>query len=141
MNAVRREAVTALLRAGYGVLLMSHGLPKLLGTPHGSMADPLAASTRLIDSTLGLPAAPVLAWLVTLLEAGGGLLLIAGLLVRPVAMLLTVEMLAICIALGPTWAWIDRGIEFPFLMALLSLWFAAEGGGRWGLDGWFRRGS
>lgn len=134
MSDTWRKIAATLLRMGYGGLLMSHGLPKLLGTAHGAMADPMAASTRLIDSTLGLPAAPLLAWLVMLLESGGGLLLAAGAWVRPVAVLLTVEMVAICVALGPTWAWLDRGIEFPFLMALLSLWFAVEGGGHWGLD-------
>ena len=28
----------ALLRAGFGVIMLTHGLPKLLGNAHGSMA-------------------------------------------------------------------------------------------------------
>lgn len=135
------HAVYALLRGGFGVLLMTHGLPKLLGIAHGSMADPMGSSIRLIEHTLHLPAAPLLAGLVALLEAGGGLLLALGVATRPVAALVTVQMIAICIALGPTWVWIDRGIEFPALMAVLALYLAVRGGGAWSLAAaWRRRG-
>ena len=42
----------ALLRAGFGVIMLTHGLPKLLGNAHGSMADPMAASINLIQNRL-----------------------------------------------------------------------------------------
>ncbi len=124
----------ASLRAVFGVLLITHGLPKLLGTSHGSMADPMAGSINLIENVLHLPAAPVLAMFVAVLEGVGGALLAVGLGTRLVASMVAVQMLAICFALGPTWPWIDRGIEFPFLMMFLAVFMAFEGGGRWSLD-------
>jgi putative oxidoreductase len=124
----------ALLRVVFGVVLITHGLPKLLRTSHGSMADPMAGSISLIENVLHLPAAPVLAMFVALLEGVGGALLALGFGTRAVAAMVAGQMLAICIALGPNWPWIDRGIEYPFLMLFLALFIAASGGGRWSLD-------
>ena len=124
----------ALLRAVFGIVLVTHGLPKLLRTSHGSMADPMAGSINLIENVLHLPAAPVLAMLVALLEGVGGVLLALGFGTRVIAAMVAVQMLAICVALGPNWPWIDRGIEYPFLMLFLALSMAFKGGGRWSLD-------
>jgi len=124
----------AVLRVAFGIVMLTHGLPKALGTSHGSMADPMAGSINLIQNVMGLPFAPQLAFLVMLLETGGALLLVAGLLTRPVALLMALEMAAISYALGPTWPWIDRGIEYPVLMGFLALYMAARGGGAWSLD-------
>jgi len=125
----------ALLRAAFGVILITHGLPKLLRTSHGSMADPMAGSINLIENVLHLPAAPALAMCVALLEGVGGALLVLGLGTRLVAALVAVQMLAICYALGPAWPWIDRGIEYPFLMLFLAVFMTFSGSGRWSLDG------
>jgi putative oxidoreductase len=124
----------ALLRVVFGVVLITHGLPKLLRTSHGSMADPMSGSIHLIENVLHLPAAPALAMFVALLEGVGGTLLAIGLGTRAIAAMVAVQMLAICVALGPTWPWIDRGIEFPFLMMFLGLFMAFKGSGRWSLD-------
>lgn len=124
----------ALLRFGFGVVMLTHGIPKALGTPHGSMADPMAGSIHLIQNVMGLPFAPQLAFLVMLLETAGALMLAVGLWVRPVALLMAVQMVGISYALGPTWPWIDRGIEFPVLMGLLALYMAVRGSGRCSVD-------
>ncbi|WP_432240222.1 DoxX family protein [Herbaspirillum robiniae] len=139
-HAGLERAAAALLRAAFGLIMFTHGLPKLLGTSHGSMADPMAASVKLIDSVLHLPAAPLLGLLVALLEGVGGLMLAAGLLTRPVALLMALQMAAISYILGPTWPWIDRGIEYPVLMLFLALFFAAHGGGDWSADHKLARG-
>lgn len=132
----RHEALGyALLRLAFGAILFTHGLPKALGESHGSMGDPMAASIRLIRDVMGLPFAPVLAWLVMLLETLGAALLAAGLLTRLVALAFCVEMVGICYALGPTWPWIDRGIEYPVLMAVLAAYTVLRGGGRLSVDG------
>jgi putative oxidoreductase len=133
-SAALEGAGAALLRAAFGLIMFTHGWPKLAGTSHGSMADPMAASVKLIDNVLHLPAAPLLGLLVALLEGVGGLMLATGLLTRPVALLMALQMAAISYILGPTWPWIDRGIEYPVLMLLLALYFAAQGGGAWSLD-------
>lgn len=129
----------ALLRVVFGTVLVTHGLPKLLRTSHGSMADPMAGSIHLIEDVMHLPAAPMLAMLVTLLETIGGVMLAVGLGTRLIALGVTVEMIGISYALGPTWPWIDRGIEYPVLMSFLALYIAAQGGGRWSLDGLIER--
>ena len=48
--------------------------------------------------------------------------------------MMTVQMLTIAYLLGPTWPWIDRGIEYPVLMALLSLYLVFRGAGRYSMD-------
>ncbi|AHL34577.1 DoxX family protein [Pseudomonas brassicacearum] len=123
-----------LLRIAFAVVLFTHGLPKVLGTAHGSMADPMTASINLIQNVMGLPFAAQLAFLVMLLETAGALMLAMGLATRLVALLITLQMLAISYALGPTWPWIDRGIEFPVLMGFLALYLVARGGGAYSLD-------
>lgn len=129
----------ALLRVGYGVIIFTHGLPKALGTSHGSMANPMAGSINMIDKVMGLPFAPQLAVLVLLLETIGAVLLALGLLTRPVALLMTLEMIAISYAMGPTWPWIDRGIEYPVLLGLVAFYLTLRGGGRYALDRRLRR--
>ncbi|ARP80837.1 DoxX family protein [Bordetella genomosp. 8] len=124
----------AVLRVAFAVVLFTHGLPKALGASHGSMADPMAGSINLIRTAIGLPFAPQLAFLVMLLETGGALMLGLGLCTRAMALLFAVEMAAISYALGPTWPWIDRGIEYPVLMGVLALYMAGRGGGAYALD-------
>ncbi|KAF1015639.1 MAG: hypothetical protein GAK31_01114 [Stenotrophomonas maltophilia] len=128
----------AVLRIGFGAIILSHGLPKALGTGHGSMADPMASSTALIERALHLPFTHELAVLVMLLETLGGVMLMLGLRVGPVALLLALEMAGIACALGPAWAWIDRGIEYPVLMGLLALYMATRGAGACSVDGRLR---
>lgn len=132
--AVAAPAAEVLLRVVLGVTMVTHGLPKLLGQGHGSMADPMAGSMNLIGTVLGLPGAEFLAGVVTALETFGGAALALGLLTRVVAPMFAVEMAVICLALGPAWPWIDRGIEYPFLLGILMLRFAFAGGGRVSLD-------
>ena len=122
------------LRFSFGVVLLTHGVPKALGIPHGSMADPMTSSITLIQDVMHLPAAPVLAYLVMLLETVGAVMLMAGIATRVIALAFAVEMAGICYALGPTWPWIDRGIEYPVLMLFLALHVAARGGECYSLD-------
>jgi putative oxidoreductase len=124
----------AMLRATLGVVLLTHGIPKAMGTSHGSMADPMAGSIHLIQNVMGLPFAPQLAFLVMLLETLGALMLALGLFARPVAFIIFLQMLGISYALGPTWPWIDRGIEFPVLMGFLALYIAVRGSGPYSVD-------
>lgn len=124
----------ASLRIIFAVVLLTHGLPKVLRSSHGSMADPMAASINLIQNVMGLPFAAQLAFLVMLLETIGAVMLAMGLGTRLIALLIAIQMLAISYALGPTWPWIDRGIEFPVLMGFLALYIVARGGGAYSLD-------
>lgn len=130
---------TALLRVSLGAILLTHGLPKLLHTAHGAMADPMARSIHLIRDGAGLPFAPQLATLVMLIETAGALLLMPGLGTRAAALAICAEMIGIARVLGPTWPWLERGIEYPVLMGCVALAIALTGAGPWSLDAWWRR--
>jgi len=127
-------ALYATLRVAFAAIIFTHGLPKAVGESHGSMANPMAASINLIDNVMGLPFAPQLALLVMILETVGAVMLAFGFATRCVALLVTLEMIAISYAMGPTWAWIDRGIEYPVLMGFLATYMFARGSGTFGVD-------
>lgn len=124
----------ALLRAAFGLTIVTHGMPKLMGSSHGSMADPLAGSVNLIENVIGLPFAPQLAMVVALLETFGGLAVAVGLGTRLFAPMLAVQMLFISYALGPTYPWIDRGIEYPIILGFVALLISMHGGGPYSAD-------
>lgn len=123
-----------LLRIAFGLTIATHGLPKLTGSAHGSMADPFGGSVNLIGGVLGLPFATQLATFVALLETVGGLTIAMGLATRLFAPMLGVQMLVICLALGPTYPWIDRGIEYPIVLGFIALHLSMHGAGAWSLD-------
>jgi putative oxidoreductase len=129
----------AMLRVAFAAILFTHGLPKAVGDAHGSMANPMASSINLIENVIGLPFAPQLALLVMMLETVGAVMLAFGFATRIVALLLALEMVAISYAMGPTWAWIDRGIEYPVLMGFLASYMFARGSGAFGLDAYLGR--
>jgi putative oxidoreductase len=122
-----RVASYVLLRIAFGLTIVTHGLPKLTGSAHGSMANPLAGSINLIENVLGLPFAPQLALFVALLETIGGLAVAAGFATRLFAPMLAIQMAAICLALGPTYPWIDRGIEYPIILGFIALLISMHG--------------
>lgn len=129
-----RPLTYTLLRVAFGLTIVTHGIPKLLGTAHGSMANPMAGSTRMISEVLGLPLAPQLAVFVALLETFGGLAVAGGLATRIFAPMLAIQMAVICIALGPIYPWIDRGFEYPLILGFVALMISIHGGGKWSVD-------
>lgn len=131
---IARPLTYALLRTGFGLTILTHGLPKITGSAHGSMADPMAGSINLIGNVLHLPFAPQLAMFVALLETSGGLAVALGLGTRLFAPMLAVQMAFICIALGPTYPWIDRGIEYPLILGFIALFVSVHGGGLYSVD-------
>lgn len=102
----------AVLRIVPGVIIAAHGWQKLTGGIDGFAG--------FVDS-LGLPAPMALAYLVTGLELGGGVMLVLGLLTRVSGALLAIQMLA---------------TGFYVKASLLDVGFiAAQGGGAgWELD-------
>jgi putative oxidoreductase len=129
-----RTASYVLLRIAFGLTIVTHGLPKLTGSAHGSIRDPLQGSTNLIEHVLGLPFAPQLAGLVALLETFGGLAVATGFATRLVAPMLAIQMLAICFALGPVYPWIDRGVEYPIILGFVALLISMHGAVACSLD-------
>lgn len=123
-----------LLRGAFGLTIVTHGIPKLTGSAHGSMADPMAGSINLMANVLHLPFVPQLAMGVALLESFGGLAVAIGLGTRLFAPMLAIQMLVICLALGPTYPWIDRGFEYPLILGFVALLIAIRGGGAASVD-------
>lgn len=117
-------AAKALLRIGAGLLFMQHGLQKLFGM-FGGMGG--TGGTAELMSRMGLAG---------VLETFGGLLIVIGLLTRPVAVVLMLEMIAAYfIAHLPRGGWpIQNGGELALLYALVWAFFAANGAGPYSLD-------
>ncbi|HEX7119189.1 MAG TPA: DoxX family protein [Longimicrobiales bacterium] len=118
-------AVYAVVRIAAGLLFMEHGAQKLFGWL-GGMGQP--GATAELFSMMGLAG---------VLEFFGGLLIVLGLLTRPVAVVLVLEMLAAYAmghmrqALFP----VQNGGELALLYASIFALFAATGAGPASVDG------
>ncbi len=116
-----RDKIYAALRIVTGFLFLWHGSQKLFGWPGGVPE--------------GAP--PLILYVAGPIELLGGLLLVVGLLVRPVAFL--------CSGLMAAAYWMAHGTqallpimnhgELAMLYCFLFLFIAAEGAGIWSLDG------
>ena len=116
-----------LLRIVAAFLFMAHGTQKLFGMPAAEPRMPVV-----LGSLMGVAA---------ILETFGGLLLLLGLLTRPVAFVLAGEMAVAYFKMHAPqgfWPLLNRG-EPAVLFCFLFLYFAAAGGGAWTLDALRRR--
>jgi len=123
-NGMNPELGLTILRIVLGVIFVAHGWPKI-GSIEGTAA---------FLGGVGIPAPLIAAWLVTILELGGGILLLAGFLVTPVALFLTAHMFLgiVTVHAAKGFYVVERGsggIEFNLLMAasLLMLVFGGPG--------------
>lgn len=118
----------AILRAGIGITIFLHGLPKLLG---GEEVWTMIGSNMAI---FGITFAPAFWGLVAALtEAVGGILFALGLFFRPVAILLTGTMV---VALATHLAAGDQFMQYGHALDLLIVFAAAIliGPGRFSVD-------
>ena len=115
----------AILRVGAGLLFMEHGAQKLFGVLGGFGGAGHAAP---LVSQMGLAG---------VLELGGGALVAVGLLTRPVAAILVVEMIvAFAQAHLPRGgAPVQNGGELALLYALIFAALASLGPGPFSVDG------
>jgi len=112
------------LRIVVGALFIVHGWPKVIAGGGGpGFASGLAH--------MGFAPGTLWGWIVTAVEFGGGLCLLLGVLVRPAAALITVEMLVAIVKVN--WArgfyWSRGGWEMPALLALLAVILAVTAPG------------
>lgn len=119
------ELGLAMLRIVLGVIFVAHGYPKIAGG---------VAGTAQFFGQLGIPLAGFFAWVITLLEFFGGIALVIGFLVTPIALLLAFHMLVgIVLVHAPNGFYVigpgQDGIEFSLLLVagLLGLVFAGPG--------------
>lgn len=132
--AIARPVCYAVLRVAFGAILLTHGLPKLLGVNHGSTVNPLQLIINFLDQTLHFPAPVAFAYCAVFIETAGALMLGCGLLTRIVAPMIAVEMVVACAFHYPTFAVVDQGLEYPLLMGFLALYISFHGGGRFSVD-------
>jgi putative oxidoreductase len=125
-RGVNPELGLAILRVVLGVIFIAHGAPSIFGGMEGTAA---------FMHSLGIPIPEVAAWAISLLEFLGGISLIAGFLVTPIALLLATQMMMGIVlvhaargfyVVGPN---ANSGIEFSLLLtaALLMLVFGGPG--------------
>jgi putative oxidoreductase len=127
--ATNPHALTV-LRVVTGFLFFQHGYPKLLGSLPGSGEAEGAAEFLSVI------------WVSGLLEVVGGLLILSGLLTRPVAFILAGEMAVAYFwrhASQGFWPGSNRG-ELAALYCFVFLYLFSAGGGPWSVDAWLRRG-
>ena len=117
-------ATHAILRIGAGLLFMQHGVQKLFGWLGGVDGQ---GGTAELFTQFGLAG---------VLEFFGGLMIVLGLLTRPVALILVIEMIAAYfIAHAPQGGFpVQNGGELALLYALVFLFLTGFGAGPWSLD-------
>lgn len=128
----------AVLRLVLGLIMLVHGWDKLFGDAGvAGFAGGLAA--------MGIPAPGVMAWVVTLVEFLGGLLLLVGWLTRWVAAVVFVELLVATFTshvqhgffvFRPAGEW---GYEYNLLLLAGLATLILSGSGKLALDDWLVR--
>lgn len=137
-NTTRPSASASLgllvLRVVVGAVFAAHGAQKIfeytLPGAIGSFAG------------MGIPLPEIAAPVVAFVELIGGILLIAGLLTRPVGILLAVDMAVALVAVHlPAGLWVgEGGFEFVAVLGVVALALAFTGAGRFSLDAALLRG-
>lgn len=116
------------LRVVVGLVFAMHGGQKLFVVGAAGVAGFLGQ--------VGVPAPGLAAWVVIAVEFLGGILLLLGLLTRPVALLLAADMLgAILFVHGRAGFFLPRGYEFVLTLLAASLTLLWSGPGAASVDG------
>lgn len=121
----------ALLRVVTGVIYIAHGWPKIMGG---------VPDTAAFLGQLGIPAPTAAAWFIALLESLGGLALLLGIFVAPVALLLAIHMLVgIVLVHAPMGFYVigpgQGGMEFNLILIAALVTLALQGPGSWAVGG------
>lgn len=120
------------LRVGAGVIFAAHGAQKLFGWFGGYGLEGTAGWME----SIGLSPGILMATLAGSAEFFGGLLLIAGLLVRPAALVLAVTMLVaiVSVHLQNGLFMANNGYEFGLALMVISLGMVFRGAGSLSAD-------
>lgn len=106
------------IRLGPAVVFLIHGYLKLLGGDHDR--------TVALFLTVNLPQSELLAWFIGVIEFAGGLALLTGILIRPLAALLAIEMAMAIYKVRMPQGFIG-GWEFEITLLLICLGLALTG--------------
>ncbi|GAA2552122.1 putative oxidoreductase [Neomicrococcus aestuarii] len=116
------------LRLALGFIMVAHGLQKY--------SEYTIPGTQGAFVQMGIPAAEFVAPLVATFEIVGGILLIIGFLVRPVAILATVQMLgALFMVHAGAGIYAEKGgYELVLILAVVAVTLALVGPGKYSID-------
>ena len=122
-----------LLRLTVGIILFLAGAGKVLGWFGGLGIE---ATINIFVSQMGIH--PILAYLSCYTELIGGFLLIIGLLTRPAAFAITINMLVAAVVTLPNG--FLKGASYPFSMMVSSLIILLAGPMAYSVDAWLLSG-
>ena len=120
----------AILRIVLGIAMLLHGWGKLSGGVGGAAG---------FFGSLGIPAPGLMAWVVTIVELVGGILLVVGFLTQIAGLLIAIDMLGVIL-----FAFLLRGVpllengaitwEKEAVFGAAALCIALAGPGAWSVD-------
>jgi putative oxidoreductase len=121
------DVALLLLRVVLGIVMLAHGVPKLLhfsGIVQGF-------------GNMGIPAASLAAVFATIAEAGGGVLMLLGVLTDVAGVLFAIDMLGAIIFVHAAKGFSagNGGYEFPLVLLTMALAIALMGPGRYSVGG------
>jgi putative oxidoreductase len=126
-------------RLGFGLAIaIGHGMGKIYHDGAFGLPDPFLNGVK----AMGFPAPTAAAWIAALTEFLGGILLALGLLTRPVAIALVINMaVAAFVAMkdAPLFSTGGMSKEFPLLFFVAFLVFVFTGAGRFSVDKFLRK--
>lgn len=124
---------TALLRFGLAVVLLFHSGARFGIGPYDPMS--ISGFAGFLGS-LGVPAAGLMAWVITLVEFVGGLLILVGLLTRVAAALVAANMFLALVLVHWPGGFAEQGtsIELTGLMVLVAISLAVRGAGKLSIE-------
>ncbi|WP_330631975.1 DoxX family protein [Halocatena halophila] len=119
---------STILRVTLGSILFVHGVGKLFGV--GPVPQPIPEFTTFLASH-GLPGPAVWAWLVGLVEFGGGILLVLGFLTRFAALAVAIDMVGaiVLVHLPRGFAYTVGGYEYAVALLAMALSLVVSGPG------------
>lgn len=136
MTSVGTRYNPVALRLGFGVVLFVHGIGRFNVGPFASEAG-VTGFSGFLGGQLGVPAPLAFAWIVTVVEVVGGLLILLGLFTRYAAALAAIDMfVAMAIFHLPRGfsAYANAGYEFTLVLTLVGLALVLSGPGALSLE-------
>lgn len=133
-GAATRDAGLLILRLALGITFYAHGSQKLFGAFHGDGLD----GTRDFFASIGLEPAGTLAAVCAVVEFGGGVLTLLGLLMPLAAAALLGDMVVAAIAYNAHHGFFTtgggEGVEINLLLGGIALALGLLGAGRLSVD-------
>jgi putative oxidoreductase len=120
-----------LIRVATGLFFVPHGMQKLFGFWGGNLAKTAEGFAK-----QGLEPGMFWATYIGCLELFGGILLVIGLLTRPIAALFVgfMAVAAFHVTIQRGWFWAGGGMEVPLYLMLISIAILIRGGGALSVD-------